>query len=295
MDGVLPQVRRLPSEPGVYRFRDGSGRVLYLGRATDLRGRVASYWSDLRDRPHLARMVAGIARVEAVVCDSVHEAAWLERNLLQERLPRWNRIAGGAEVPVYLCLDDGPARPGLRIARLPVPGRLFGPYLGGLRARLALSALHRIHPLPYAGSGLTGSERDMADRLGIGPADRARAAAAIAAVLNREPGAVAEAEERLTQARDRAAAEQRFEQAGQIQAEIEALRWITCAQRATTLDPADLVIQGWSDGVLVRFAVRGGRLCEWTQRHTGTPPPDVAPDAWAAFASRNAALAAALF
>jgi len=48
---------RLPLAPGVYRFRDGAGRVLYLGRATSLRRRVASYWGDLGDRRHLARMM----------------------------------------------------------------------------------------------------------------------------------------------------------------------------------------------------------------------------------------------
>src|SRR5215813_11962326 len=42
----------LPGTPGVYRFRDAGGRVLYIGRATTLRSRVASYWSDLRDRKH---------------------------------------------------------------------------------------------------------------------------------------------------------------------------------------------------------------------------------------------------
>ena len=142
MTTVLPQVRRLPRAPGVYRFRDARGRVLYIGRATDLRSRVASYWS-LRDRPHLRRMVAAIHRLEALTCDSVHEAAWLERNLLEERLPRWNRTAGGAEAPVFLRLDPGPARPGLRTSYT----EGFGPYLGGARARLALSALLRVHPL----------------------------------------------------------------------------------------------------------------------------------------------------
>src|SRR5262249_56977330 len=72
---------RLPSTPGVYRFRDAGGRVLYLGRAVQLRRRVGSYWTDLGDRSHLAAMVARIARIEAVSCDSEHEAAWLERNL----------------------------------------------------------------------------------------------------------------------------------------------------------------------------------------------------------------------
>jgi len=81
------RVACLPNSPGVYRFRDADDRVLSIGRATWLRGRVGSYWSDLRERGHLAPMVARIAGIEAVVTDSVHEAAWLERNLLEAALP----------------------------------------------------------------------------------------------------------------------------------------------------------------------------------------------------------------
>ena len=93
------QARRLPTEPGVYRFRDELGRVMYSGRATSLRSRVGSYFGDIRDRPHLIRMVARISRVEALVCASLHEACWLERNLHTRSLPRWNRAAAGQEVP----------------------------------------------------------------------------------------------------------------------------------------------------------------------------------------------------
>jgi hypothetical protein len=78
---------RLPAAPGVYRFSDAAGRVLYLGRAVSLRRRVVSYWGDLGDRRHLTPMVARAARVDAVVCDSAHEAARLERNLLRAALP----------------------------------------------------------------------------------------------------------------------------------------------------------------------------------------------------------------
>ena len=84
---LIPAAACLPLAPGVYRFRDQEGRALYVGRAVSLRRRVLSYWGDLGDRGHLAPMVARIARVEAVICDSAHEAAWLERNLLQRRLP----------------------------------------------------------------------------------------------------------------------------------------------------------------------------------------------------------------
>ncbi len=78
----------LPLAPGVYRFRDQAGRVLYVGRAVSLRRRVLSYWGDLGDRGHLAPMVARIARVEAVICDSAHKAdgqAGAERDLARLR------------------------------------------------------------------------------------------------------------------------------------------------------------------------------------------------------------------
>lgn len=289
---MLAQVRRLPAAPGVYRFRDERGRVLYVGRATDLRARAGSYFSALRDRPHLRRMVRQIARVEAVACDSVHEAAWLERNLLEHAMPRWNRTAGGQEVPLYLRLDPGPARPGLRAVHEPRPGS-FGPYLGGVRARAAVGALHRLFPLPYAGAGLTGAERDMAARLGVTAADRNRLLAGVQAVLRRDPAAVAAAAARLTALRDTASAALHFEHAGRLQEEIRALDWVTCPQRVTAPD-GDFAVAGWSGGVGVRFTVRAGRLCEWTQRPSASPTVTDGPPGWPAFARRTAELAAAL-
>lgn len=298
---MRPEIRRLaaglPSAPGVYRFRDARGRVLYLGRATELRARVGSYGGDLRDRRHLRRMVPQVTRVEAVACDSVHEAAWLERNLLEESLPRWNRTAGGEEVPAYLRLDARPATAGLRLthdAGPPVAGvRIFGPYLGGTRARLAVSALHRAHPLAATAAGLTGAERDLAARRGVSAADRDELAEAIAAVLRRDPVAVAAARQELERVRDRAAAALAFELAGRVQEELRALGWVTAAQQVTTLDPADLAVRGWADGWLVSFGVRAGRVRSWSQRRSARPPPEP-PAAWAAFARRNAELAATL-
>lgn len=294
---IRRMVAALPGTPGVYRFRDGTGRVLYVGRATELRARVASYWGDLGDRRHLARMVARIAAVEAVSCDSVHEAAWLERNLLEERMPRWNRTPGGQEVPAYLLLDRRRATAGVRMAHepgTPVPGvTVFGPYLGGLRARQAIAALHRVHPLAYTRSGLTGAERDLAAQRRIVGADREGLAEAVATVLRREPLAVASATATLAGVRDRAAGALAFELAARIQDELRALAWVTAPQRVTTGEPGDFAVQGWADGVLVSFAMRDGRLRTWTQRRTSRPAAPAPPD-WAAFARRNAELAATL-
>jgi excinuclease ABC subunit C len=306
-----PAVARLPRSPGVYRFRDARGRVLYVGRASVLRSRVASYWSDLRDRGHLAAMVARVAGVEAVSCDSVHEAAWLERNLLEASLPPWNRTPGGQETAVYIRMDAGPVHPGLSIARQVQPAgqvRYFGPYLGGLKARQAIAGLHRIRPLCHtadrlggvAGSGLAerGAERDLARARGVGGGDRTALAGSLTAILERRPVAVRRAHRQLERLRDRAADTLAYEFAARIQAEIAALSWVTCPQRVTTMDAANLTISGWAGGTLVQFRICGGRLCGWSQRSCGHPRAIEAlaatPVAWRDFAQRNAELAAML-
>jgi len=287
-------VPRLPTGPGVYRFRDARGRVLYIGRASNLRSRVGSYWGDLRDRRHLTPMVPAIARIEAVCCASRHEAAWLERNLHEARLPYWNRTAGGAEVPVYLRLDDR-----LRVVHERTAGaRCFGPYLGGLQMRTAVAALHRALPLAYAAAGLRGAEAEMARALGVATSDRVGLRAAIVAVLERDPAAVATIRTELVRRREAAAAAQGFERAGRLQDEIAALDWTTAEQRVTALEPYDADVYGWSGGLLVRFEIRAGRLSGWTQRRcgaeTGAARVAATPPLWVDFAQQNAELAATL-
>ena len=294
-------ISRLPLTPGVYRFRDAAGHVLYVGRATVLRRRVASYWSDLRDRRHLAPMVARVAAVEAVACDSAHEAAWLERNLLTASLPPWNRTAGGQERPVYIRMDSLSPRPGLSVAHVLAgrgPAVYFGPYLGGGQVRRAVKGLGRVLPLAYTGAGLRGTRLDIARARGLAGEDRDRCAAPITAVLRRQPEAVTDVRARLEELRDGASRVLAFELAGDIDRELHALEWVTSPQRASSMDEDDFTAGGWSGGILTSFTARRGRVCEWEQsrcpragaaaRLASTPP------GWADFAQRNAELAASL-
>jgi excinuclease ABC subunit C len=291
---------RLPGEPGVYRFRDEQGRALYVGRAEHLRRRVTSYWGELRGRAHLRRMVARIATVEAAVCESAHEAAWLERNLLERSKPPYNRTRGGQEVAVHIRLQRrrGAASLDLVHEGEVAPGQLFGPYLGGARVGLAISALHRVLPLAYAGERLAGSERDLARVLGVAATDLGPLVAAVTAVLARDPDAVASARAAVLQRRDAATAALAFELAARLHAEAEALEWVVASQRVTLPDPVDLDVYGWACGVLVHFEMRGGRLNGWRQRPcdeaAARPLVDATPPAWASFARRNAELAAHL-
>ena len=154
-------------------------------------------------------MVSRIARIEAVVCDSAHEAAWLERNLLEAALPPWNRYPG-SEVPTYLRLDIRPRFAGLsavhdfeargsgwRPVLRPVSRRRQGARRGRGNASRAAAAVH--------------APRDERRRAGFGrvrsasEADREWMLAATVAVLERDGDAVALAASGLAGLRDRAA------------------------------------------------------------------------------------------
>ena len=292
-------IGQLPRTPGVYRFRDSRGRVLYIGRATMLRSRVASYWSDLGDRDHLAPMVARVTAIEAVACDSAHEAAWLERNLLHTSLPPWNRTPGGQESAVYIRMDTRPTSPGLSVASRAEPARHvrhFGPYLGRQRVRRAVTALHRILPLSYTGTQLAGTARDIARARGAINPDRGALTGSLTAILAREPAAVSRAHGMLERLRDRAAGVLAYEMAARIQDEIVALDWVTCPQRVTTTEATSRTVSGWSGGILVQFQITGGRVRSWSQRECGMSSAAGAlaatPDAWGDFMQANAELAA---
>jgi excinuclease ABC subunit C len=116
--------------------------------------------------------------------------------------------------------------------------------------------------------------------------------------LERQPAAVSCAHRRLEQLRDRAARTLAFELAARIQDEIRALSWISCPQRVTTMDAANLTIAGWARGMLVQFLIDGGRVCGWSQRPCRLPGAAGAlaatPAAWRDFTQRNAELAARL-
>ncbi|HEY4378026.1 MAG TPA: DEDD exonuclease domain-containing protein, partial [Acidimicrobiales bacterium] len=94
---------RLPRSPGVYLFRDGGGRTLYVGKATNLRSRVRSYFST-DDRRKIGALLREVQRIDHVVCASPLEAAVLEVRLIHRLDPRYNRQATTWRRATYLKL-----------------------------------------------------------------------------------------------------------------------------------------------------------------------------------------------
>ena len=129
-------------------------------------------------------------------------------------------------------------------------------------------------------------------------AERDDLAQTMAAVLDRDPAAVATVGERLSARRDAAAAALAFEFAARLQRDLEALAWVTAEQKVTRATADDFDVCGWADGQLIRFPVRDGRLSGWSQLACGVAAArcevEATPPEWAGFARRNAELAARL-
>lgn len=120
----------LPRAPGVYLFRDRTGRVLYIGKATNLRSRVRSYFSG-DDRRKIDALLREVHSIDHLVCRHPLEAAVREVRLLHEHQPRYNRQSTHWQSNVYLRLTDE-AFPRFSVVRRPPPSGTV--HLGPLRS-----------------------------------------------------------------------------------------------------------------------------------------------------------------
>ena len=140
------RLAELPRRPGVYRFLNGSGETLYVGKAKSLRERVRSYFRPSAVHPpHIARMVSEAADLDVIVVDTEKEALLLEANLIKRERPRFNVVLRDDKNFPYvrLSLRDSYPRASL-VRRARVDGDLYvGPFLPAAHARGTLKILQR--------------------------------------------------------------------------------------------------------------------------------------------------------
>jgi DNA polymerase-3 subunit epsilon len=152
--GGHPQVAKLrlttalPRTPGVYLFVDGRGEVLYVGKATNLRQRVRSYFSS-DDRRKIGALLRETQGIRHVPCATTLEAAVIEVRLIHEHQPRYNRVAKRWRSYMYVKLTMDEAFPRLAVVRSPRPdgGVYVGPLPSAAVARLITDAVHTVVPL----------------------------------------------------------------------------------------------------------------------------------------------------
>ena len=146
---VKEKIKLFPHSPGVYRYYDSEGNVIYVGKAKDLNKRVAQYFvSEDRLTRKTAVMVSKIADAQYTVVDSEADALLLENNLIKQFKPRYNILLKDSKTYPWICVS-GDDFPKVFLTRKIVKdgSRYFGPYSSVLHARNLVEFIHSVYPL----------------------------------------------------------------------------------------------------------------------------------------------------
>lgn len=139
------KLQALPAQPGVYKFKDSAGKILYVGKAQNLRSRVRQYFSSRQHEPRLEKLVSRIADVELMVTDSEVEALILEANLIKSHKPRYNVLLKDDKSYPYIVITNEPFPRVFVTRRIVRDGsRYFGPYADVKTMRHALKTVRDI-------------------------------------------------------------------------------------------------------------------------------------------------------
>lgn len=273
-----PRPGEIPDSPGVYRFRDNHGRVVYVGKAKSLRSRLNSYFQDLSAlHPRTQQMVTTAASVEWTVVGTEVEALALEYSWIKEFDPRFNVKYRDDKSYPYLAVTLGEEYPRVQVMRgAKRPGtRYFGPYGHAWAIRETVDLLLRVFPVRTCSSGVFKRAAQSGRPCLLGYIDKCSAPCVgrISADDHRSlaedfcdfmAGDTARFVRRLEKRMQAAAAELDFESAARLRDDIGALQRATEKNAVVLADGTDADVFALAgddlEAAVQVFHVRGGRI-----------------------------------
>ena len=141
-------LKTLPEKPGVYRFYDEKGTVIYVGKAKRLKRRVSSYFNKDHDSAKVRMLVTKIRDIQTVVVDTEWDALLLENSMIKEFKPKYNIMLKDDKTYPWIAVTREPfAR--IFPTRRPEPAKmhLFGPYSSVKQMNALLDLLNEMFPL----------------------------------------------------------------------------------------------------------------------------------------------------
>jgi len=165
------EIKKLPKMPGVYFFKDKNGKIIYIGKANDLRARVRQYFARTKEQhPKITALISGIARLDWQECESGIDALIQEARLIKKHRPKFNVLMRDDKnyffvgisrenfpciftthqpAQIFIKNFSGQARSSLQATGYKLPANYIGPFTDGAALKQTLKILRRVFPFRF--------------------------------------------------------------------------------------------------------------------------------------------------
>jgi excinuclease ABC subunit C len=147
-DALKLHVQALPSQPGVYQFYDSQERIIYVGKAKNLKNRVSSYFRKQVDSRKTKRLVKNITLIKHIVVPTESDALILENTLIKEHQPRYNILLRDDKTYPWICIKKEAFPRVFTTRKIQKDGsEYFGPFTNFKTVRLLMNLIQELYPL----------------------------------------------------------------------------------------------------------------------------------------------------
>jgi excinuclease ABC subunit C len=274
---VQSAIKNLPELPGIYQYFDAQGKLLYVGKAKNLKHRVKSYWRftpTLRPNPsqgpRILKMLSETDHLGYIVVDSEEDALILENSLIKQLKPKYNILLRDDKTYPYIYIDESTPFPRFEITRKVVKGKkitYYGPFPTGGRA--LLDALYEIYPLVQKKSCLREGKACLFHQIGkcLAPCEGKVTPEAYAKIIQEAKISLVKRKKLTKKLEERMgslALQERFEEAAAMRDMIHSIQTLTIHSSIDLANDLDLdifaILNGDERGVIVKLFMRNGKI-----------------------------------
>jgi excinuclease ABC subunit C len=138
----------LPEKPGIYQYFDKERKIIYVGKAKNLKKRISSYFTKKHDNSKVTVLVKQISTLKYIIVDTEEDALLLENNLIKEHQPRYNILLKDDKTYPWLCITNEPFPRVFKTRRIYKDGaKYYGPFSAVTTLHILLSIIREIYPL----------------------------------------------------------------------------------------------------------------------------------------------------